>query len=213
MDRISEFFSNFTLVTYQKGERIIREHEDPSHVFLVKRGIARMYLISLKGNELTTLLLSSGDLFPIRWINRDLRNIYNFQAMTEIEVWRAPKDKFRAFMYANQDVMQYIMQSLLQDRRILVYRLQCAIFGSATNKVASSLLIASQRYQEEMSEDESAPPEVPLTHQQIADLSGITRETTSVELKKMEAEGLISYRGRTIVLNNFEGLQKVASEL
>jgi len=64
---IEEFFCHFTSIKYDKGERILRENEEPSGVFLLRKGIVREYLISEEGNELSIQLRPDGTIFPLRW--------------------------------------------------------------------------------------------------------------------------------------------------
>jgi hypothetical protein len=46
-----------------------------------------------------------------------------------------------------------------------------------------------------------------MTHQGIAGLSGLSRETTSLEMKKFEREGIISKEKRFIVVNKMRKLK------
>ena len=82
------------------------------------------------------------------------------------------------------------------------------VFGNACNKVASILLICAERFGQKMAYGTLIT--IPLTHKNIANLVGITRETTSVEIKKFEKKGLIAYRGRLIVVKNEDLLRKEA---
>jgi CRP-like cAMP-binding protein len=42
---------------------------------------------------------------------------------------------------------------------------------------------------------------VPLTQQDLADLSGMTRATAAVELKRLKNEGCINYDKSSLVIN------------
>jgi CRP/FNR family transcriptional regulator len=212
MQAIKEFFSHYTSVSYKKGERIIREHENPNHVFFIIDGIVRKYLISEEGEEFTALLHPAGSIFPLRWLLPDTKNIYNFDALTDVEVYRAPQAQLHTYLLENKDSLLLVTQQLLDERNSLIYRLQHTVFGNASSKVASALLIAAKQFENAPEKRKTAgtQAEVPLTHQQIADLVGITRETTSVELKKLENRKLITYQGRTIVINDPVGLRKVS---
>lgn len=208
--KLTEFFSHYTSLKYDKGERILRENETPSGVFLINKGVVRMYLISEEANELTVIMHPECTLFPARWVLGGQTNIYNYQAMTAVEVWRAPREALLEFFQENPDVVFHFSEQLMFDFSALVYRMQHIVFGNAHAKVASIVLTAAKRFGEHNSHTNQTSVLVPLTHQQIADSAGITRETASLEMKKLKDEGIITYRGRTIVINDLEKLGKVS---
>jgi len=207
---IEEFFSHYTLLHYDKGERILREHESPSGVYLLQKGVVREYLISEEGNELSTILRPEGTVFPLRWAINNQPNIYNFQTMTSVELWRAPKDAFYELLEQNPEVLMWITKQVVNDVSTLVYRMQHIVFGNAQSKVASVVLTAAKRFGKKEEGNENLTVDMPLTHQQIADSAGVTRETASLEMKKLKELGLISYKGRTIIVTNLEQLSKVS---
>lgn len=208
--KIEEFFSHYTTVRYDKGERILREYDAPSGVFYIKKGVVRIYLISEEGNELTALLHSPHNLLPLRWALTGLPNIYNYQAMNPVEMYRAPRDAFQEFIKSNVEACFFVNQQLVQDCSALVYRMQHIVFGNAHSKVASVVLTAAKRFSTHTEAGTDFVVEVPLTHQQIADSAGITRETASLEMKKLKEEGLISYKGRSLIVHNMEALSKAS---
>lgn len=208
--QIAEFFSHYTFLRYEKGERILRENETPSGVFYIQKGIVRSYFISEEGNELTLILGQAGTVFPLRWAISNIPNIYNYQAMNEVELWRAPQESFREFLQKNPELLMYVTQQLVNDFSALAYRMQHIVFGNAYAKVASIILTAAKRFGCKEEYGNRIVVELPLTHQQIADSAGVTRETASLEMKKLKENGLITYKGRSIVICNLEKLAKVS---
>lgn len=208
--KLEEFFSHYTSLKYDKNERILRENETPSGVFFTKGGIVRMYLISEEGNELTIMMHQEGSVLPLRWVLTGQNNIYNYQAMTAVDLWRAPREEFLEFVHSNPDVMAYLLDVLMYDLSALTYRMQHIVFGNAHAKVASIVLTAAKRFGDGENMGRGITVQVPLTHQQIADSAGITRETASLEMKKLKDLGVISYKGRTIIINDIEELGKVS---
>ena len=49
---------------------------------------------------------------------------------------------------------------------------------------------------------------IPLTHQDFANLSGLTRETASLELEELEKKKFISYKKHLVTVNNVENFTK-----
>lgn len=209
-EKIREFFGKYPLITYKKGERMIREHDNPSHVLFLASGIARAYLISQEGNELTALLYAPSSIFPTRGLLASLPNIYNFDAVTDVEVRRAPEDETLDFIDENADVLALISQQLIQDQSALIYRLQHTVFGNAQAKVAAVIVTLAVQFSNHKESNDNILINMPFTHQQIADSAGITRETASLEMKKLENSGLIGYKGRTLLVKDLVGLRKIS---
>lgn len=209
IERLYEFFSHYTCLKYEKNERIIRENESPSGVYFLKSGVVRLYLISDEGNELTVIMQPEATIFPLRWALDGSPNIYNYQAMMPSEVFRSPREAFLTFLKENPDVSVALLTQQMFDFSALVYRMQHIVFGNAQAKVASIVLTAAKRFGQPNAEG-GISILVPLTHQQIADSAGITRETASLEMKKLKDSGIITYKGRTIAINDVEKLGKVS---
>ena len=49
---------------------------------------------------------------------------------------------------------------------------------------------------------------LPLTHQDIADIAGISRETASLAINKLEKKKIITYKKRLIAIKNIETLEE-----
>jgi CRP-like cAMP-binding protein len=205
-----DFFSHYTLVRYDKNERILRENESPSGVYYIREGIVRAYLISEEGNELTILMQPAGNIFSMRWALSNQPNIYNYQAMNPVELWRAPRDAYIQFLKENPESLFFLTEQLVEESSALVYRMQHTIFGNAYAKVAAVVLTAAKRFGESEKNTANVLIQVPLTHQQIADSAGITRETASLEMKKLKDNGLIGYNGRSLIIHDLEQLGKAS---
>jgi CRP-like cAMP-binding protein len=73
--------------------------------------------------------------------------------------------------------------------------------SKARNKLIYTLYFLCQRYGK--STEDSLRVEIPieLTHQNIASLVGLTRETTAMEMSKLKKEGVISYKKQRYTTN------------
>lgn len=206
VEKLEKFFSQFKTIHYKKGEVIIRPGDIPPGVYLLKKGYVKLYSISSEGKELTLIIFKADDFFPITWAINGTPNTQYLEAMTAIEAWRAPKLEFLEFLKNNSDSFFELTSRMLIRLRGLMQRMEYLAFGNAYAKVASILLICAERFGEK--EGENIVIKVPLTHNDIATLLGITRETASIEIKKLERKGLIAYHGRSVVVEDKKGLEQ-----
>ncbi len=204
--KLENFFSQYKLFKYKKGEAVLRSGDTPQGVYLVKKGYIKLYSICREGAELDLIIFKTDDFFPVTWVFNDKLREEHLEAMTESEVWRAPKDKFVDFIKANPDVLFELTSRILGRLDGLLQRMEHLVFGNAYEKVASILVICSERFGEK--EKNRIVIQVPLTHKDIANLAGVVRETASIELKKLERKGIIMHSGGSLIVRNMRELVK-----
>ncbi|MDO8503864.1 MAG: Crp/Fnr family transcriptional regulator [bacterium] len=204
--KLVRFFTKYRKLHFKKSEVILRSEDSPRGVFFLSRGYVRAYSISSEGDELTLIIFKKGDFFPIIWAFNETPVSFYLEAMTPVEVWLAPKEDFLKFVQANGDVLLELTRRILTRMGGLLARMEYLVFGNAYNQVASIVLICAERFGK--NGGKNILIDVPLTHKQIADLVGVSRETASIELKKLERKGFIGYEGKHIMVKNMEKLKE-----
>lgn len=205
--KLNNFFSEFKKYRYKKGEVILRGGDNPQGVYFISKGYVGEYSISKEGEELTLIIFKPEDFFPIQWVFNDRPSSHYFEAMTVIELWRCPKADFIAFIEANPEIFLELTKHIVLRLGGLMQRMEQLAFGNAYQKVASILAICAERFGKR--ERKNIVVQVPLTHKDIAELLGLTRETVSIEIKKLERKGTIGHRNRLIIIKDIEGLLRL----
>lgn len=205
-DKIHKFFSGFKKLSFKKGETILRAEEKPSGVLYLKKGYTRLYSLSKDAQELTLIIFKAADVFPLMWTINDTPNAYYMEAITATELHQAPKEEFLNFIKNNNEVLFELTSRILKRFGGILNRMEYAIFGHARNKVASIILICAERFGAKIGRDIII--QVPLTHQDIANLIGVARETVSIEIERLQKKGLIDHQGKYFVIKNFYQLKK-----
>jgi len=207
---LERFFSKSTSQRFKRGETILRAGETPPGVFYLKKGFVRLYSVSESGEELTLMIFKPGDIFPISWAVADSPNNYFLDAMTLCEMWRIGRKKFVSFVSENPDELYELIGKMMVRLLGLLRRMECLVFGNAGVKIASILCIFVEAFGRETAG--GLLIEVPLTHQDIADLVGIARETTSLEMGRLKDKGIIDYSGRTILIRSLTRLKRESTK-
>jgi CRP/FNR family transcriptional regulator len=204
---IFSFFAQFKRLYYKKNETIIRADDAPQGVFYIKSGHVRMLSIFEAGKQLTLNIFKPGSYFPMIWTIADVQNSYYYQAITDAEVYRAPKDALIEFIKKNPTELYTLTRRILIGLGGFLTNSQHLLFGDAYHRVASVLLLCAKRFGEKNA-NQQILIKIPLTHQEIANLSGITRETASIEINNLKRKKIISYHRHTICINSIETLEK-----
>ena len=196
--KLDSFFKQFKPIYYNGGEILLRADDIPSGVFFLQRGYVRDYTLSDKGEELTLIIFKPDDIFPLPWAINNEPIMRYLEAMTPIEVWRVPRERFLDFLKQEPSVFLEITSRILVRLSGLMERMKYLVFGNAYTKVISIILICADRFGEK--KEEGIEIQVPLTHKEIALLVGMNRETASRMLEKLMAKGLIAYHGKLLTL-------------
>lgn len=204
--KLEAFFRQRKLFHYKRGDSILHAGDEPPGVFYLKRGFVKLSSVSKDGEELTLIIFKPEDFFPMMWAVTEIPNAYYLEAMTTVELCRASREEFIKFIKEHNDVLFDLMGRILVRLGGLLSRMEYLTFGNAHQKVASIIHICSERFGGRVGENVEI--QVPLTHRDIADLVGVTRETASIEIKKLERKGLIAFRGRHLVVRDLPNLRQ-----
>jgi CRP/FNR family transcriptional regulator len=204
--KVEDFFNKYKPLFYKKGETIIRASDKPRGVNCVIRGYVRLYSLNQEGMEFTLNIFKPGSYFPVMWAIGGEDNRYYYEALTPVEIRRAPKNDLLFFIKNNPGVLYELTKRIISGLRGLVIRMEQLLLGDAREKVGTTLFLLAKRFGEN-SGGQKIIIMLPMTHQGIAGLSGLSRETTSLEMKKFEREGIISKEKRFIVVNKMRKLK------
>lgn len=210
--KITKFFSQFKTHTIRKGRTFLRAGDTPRGVYFIKKGYARIYSVSSGGKELTLVIYESGEFFPVVWTFTSRPSIYYYEALSDLEISIAPRLQFVKFTKENPDVFDEVLKGIIERFQIALRRMQYLTFGNANSRLASILLIFMERFGVKKENGEVQIP-IPFTHNDIANIVGVARETASVELKKLLDNGIISHTGRFFIIKNKSRLTKEANLL
>lgn len=205
-NELNRFFAQFKLLHYKKGETFLHADDPPPGIFYVKSGYVRLYSISKEGEELTLVIFAPGNCFPLSWAINNTPNAYNLEAMTDVEVWRAPKDMFISFIKNNPEVLLDLTRRVLRRLLASFVRMEHLVFGNSYEKVASMLFLLGRRLGKR--KGRMTIVQIHLTHKDIGSLAGLARETVSLAMEKLEKKRLITYHRSLIAIRNIEKLKK-----
>lgn len=200
-----DFFAQFKPRSYKKGELLIRSDDDPQGIFCLIKGYVRQYTISKVGIELTLNILRPISYFPMVWAVNGTPNVYNFEALTDVSVGRAPRDEVVTFIKDKPKIIFKLMSELLEDYDETLTRVEHLVFSDAYRRVISVILYIAKHFGSNDGKQTMVGNR--FTHQDIATLVGVARETASSEMGKLEKKGLVEYSDHLIVIKSIRNLE------
>jgi CRP/FNR family transcriptional regulator, cyclic AMP receptor protein len=199
------FFEQFSHKTFKKRQTIIRAGEIPSEIYYLKKGYARSYAVSSEGEELTMIIFQPGDFFPLVSTQEPKVNSYYLESLTEVDIIAVPRIKFYEFLKSRAELNSEIIMRLTARFEGVLTRMEYLVFGTASQKLASLILILAERFGEKA--NSKILIKAPMTHKDLASLIGITRETTTLILRDLGKHGLLSFKNKHIIVNDLSGLR------
>lgn len=195
--------------TVKAGHTLMWEGDDAPVVANVLDGVLKLVVSASDGREQIV-----GVVFPSDFIGRPFgkSSPYSVTAMTDAEMCIFNRKAFDEFADSHPDLQQKLLRRTLDELDRARHWMMLLGRKTATEKIASFLLEMSERLSGQgCHSDARSSFELPFGRQQIADILGLTIETTSRQLTKMRADGLLDLPSRReVVINNRAAMEMVA---
>lgn len=193
IEKLKRFLAEYTTKTYRKGEIILFQGEAPRSAYALKSGVVKAYNLSTAGDEKPIAFYGPMSIFPAAWIYGKVPSaIYYYEAQTDVEVYYFPREAYIEYVSQDADLLFEELNRYVVDDVGKTMRLNALQHSRASDKLIYTLHYLA------LSNGKQIKPNVieitlNLTHQDFANLTGLTRETTATELNKLKNAGVITY--------------------
>lgn len=184
-----------TLQHYKKNEIIYLQDDDAKAFYLLKSGRVRLFFSSMKGNELTVKILRANNIFGDASYFSHTPRVTSASAITDVELVSVDFKKLVPYFTAHPELFEELLDVMSQTIRLFSIQIFSMAFLSADKKVAHILVQLGTYFK---NKDTDQTYSIDYTHQDLAELIGIARVTTTRELKKFEKRGWVSLEYRNI---------------
>ncbi len=184
-----------TIQRYKKNEIIYLQDDDAHTFYLLKSGQVRLFFTSINGNELTVKILGANKIFgDASYFSRTPR-VTSASALTDVELLSVDLHSLLPFLTEHPSLIAELLDLMSQTIRLFSIQVYSMAFLSADKKVAHILVQLGTYFK---NKETDIYYSIDYTHQDLAELIGIARVTTTKELKKFEKRGWISLAYRNI---------------
>lgn len=196
---LQSVFNNQPSREYKKGQIIIYQGELFSNIYYIQKGFVKVYDIALDGTEKLIMILGKGDMFPIVWTvagKRPLR--YFYEAYEDAVLCYMSRDELIKTIDDNHSVTKEILRYFVTRTNELMLRIDCIEASSAKLKVAQVMQYLALAHGKKLANGKYKIC-FTITQQTIANMAGITRETTSLQMTELEKEKVITHTENLLV--------------
>lgn len=197
-------------VVYKRRE-VIYFRGDPSEtLYFIKAGSVKLTYLDKSGRRLTLLILKEGQPFGVLALTGEETRQQVAEALTDVTLCIIRKADLLRFLQSYPQSSLRVIELISRQMQEIEQKLEDLLFKPLPDRLAALLGKLAQQFGEPFGGGQRIG--LKLTHQELADLIGSTRESTTLEFSRFRKLGLIGRcrEGYIIILND-EKLKAVAS--
>jgi CRP-like cAMP-binding protein len=185
---------------FAKGSVIYLPSDQSDSVMLVVSGRIKLYHLTPDGKQALLALIDPGELFGELAILDDSRREEFAECMEPAEVVAIPRDVMQQLMESHAEVSLGVTRLIGLRQRRIERRLKSLLFRSNRERLVHLLVELIEKYGQPV--PEGIQIGIRLSHQDLANIIGSTRETVTVLLGELGADKLITVKKRKIIVPN-----------
>jgi CRP/FNR family transcriptional regulator len=180
--------------TYSKGHVFYEQDEVSDNVFIVEKGRVALRIFTTEGDARTIITLDEGCIFGNLSLFDDKANSCRAISVSdEVSVYTIPKGYVIAKINEEPELMHNMLLESNRVNRILTKQMELLTFRNAECIVCFYLMHMANLYSEEVDSDESGRKRITMkfTHQDIADVTGLSRVCVSNVISSLMKNGVL----------------------
>jgi CRP/FNR family transcriptional regulator, cyclic AMP receptor protein len=190
---------------YPQGAVLFMENQEPRGVFVLCEGEIKLTMTSKEGKTLILRIARPGEILGATAVMSGKPYEVTAETMRPCQIAYVRRDDFLRFVAQHTEAMQSVLKQLSAIYQGACEQLRTVgLSASASEKVAKLLLEWT------VGSDNKAKIRLPLTHEEIAECIGSSRETVTRTLSEFKRHRLIERKGATLLIANRRALEEFA---
>ncbi|HIA94906.1 MAG TPA: Crp/Fnr family transcriptional regulator [Candidatus Marinimicrobia bacterium] len=186
---------------YEAGQMILLEASEGEQCFFVTEGSVKITRLSKDGREVILAILNDGDFFgEMSLLDGESRSA-NVIALDDTKVLTLNRNDFLLVIKEYPQIAIQLLKEMALRLRKSDRQIASLSLSDAEKRIALCILRIAEE-QGVIQKGHVSIPKAPI-QQDIANMSGTSRETVSRALKLLEKEGFIQRNGRELLINNY----------
>jgi len=195
---------------FGKDEMIFSIGSSSNDIYILLEGRVKIYELSREGKELILWFCFPGELFGLaEVVKREFREV-NAQACSQVEILVIKHAQFEQYLHGHPGVAMEVIALLSSRLRELGDVLLNLASDDVTSRVIKLITRLSARYGKPIGDDVYL--DIPLTHQEMADMIGTSRQTVTTVLGSLRRKGILRTEQRNIYIQDSEWLESFTAK-
>lgn len=195
---------------YPADALLFRERQDSIGVFVLCAGHVKLSISSSAGKTLIVRISNPGEILGLMATLSGSPYEVTAETLRPCKLVFIRREDFLQFAANHRDeVYQGAVRELSTLYRGACQQLRTVVLSSsAPEKLARIILDWSTEANDSR---QGAPVKMPLTHEEIAEFIGVTRETVTRTLNEFKTRQLVAFRGSTLTISDRSALETISA--
>ncbi len=191
-----------------RGEIVFSPEDEAESVYLIREGKVKLSKVADDGKEITLAILQEGDLFGE--LTAPETGVYGHfaEALEDAVLSVIRSVEFEDLVHRKPELALAVIHALAERMRRAELQIEDLVFRSVPARVASVLVRLAQEHGRVGARGVTI--DLRLTHQEIANMVGATRETVTNVLNDLRAEGMIEIEHKRVRIVDQDALGEAA---
>lgn len=200
-DILTNLANDSAVRTIKKGSNLLFQGEIPRKAFVVRSGLVRSYTITSSGEERIIGLYARGAVLPISWIfGQASSSLFYFDAVTDCKIVNLDRRELIDKVTRSPELSRQLLDYLSSENTASLLRINGLEQSRAIEKVGFMLYYLIFRYGKDDGKG-NYNLTIKLSQLMLANLVGLTRESTTKSLLQLRKKGVIDYKNSDYKIN------------
>ncbi|WP_158736796.1 Crp/Fnr family transcriptional regulator [Alteribacillus sp. YIM 98480] len=209
-DDFRSIFTNAPEKTYKKNEIIYVQGDMNHYIYFIVEGRVRMSLFDQAGNEKSVIILNPGSIFGENCALERQPALVTTTTNTPCRIAFIHRNDFLEKIFKDRNLNERLIYNLTGKLNAMIKHIKEISFMNANERIMTYLYKLSEVYGHDT--DRGRKITIKFTHQEMADLSGISRVSVSNIMTLLDKAGTISKTDGYYYINNVEHLKEWIKE-
>ena len=195
-------------VQFDKGQTLFSQGDAVTHVYVVEQGRVRLVLMSVAGHEKHMAIVGTNGMVGECSAFIDGKHSVTAVASSDVVARQVSREQLLGCISRDAVCLRQVLWLGNVKLRILANQNLLLSHASAAQRVAYHLVQLAETYGEEAAQGIAL--RISFTHQEMANITGLSRVMTSNGLTQLHGQGLFEKVGSHCVIHDLQGLRQRA---
>lgn len=194
------------MINVKKGTYLFQDGMEAQDLFCVQSGLIQIAKATFDGREIALRLCKRGDLIgEFSIFSNYPKYMFNAQAVEDSSLFFIKKERLQYELFQNPKLGMEFMKWMSDQFQITQTKFRDLILHGKKGALYSTLIRMANSYGEKI--ENGTLINLEMTHQELANFCGTTRESINRMLSTLRKTGIISYKDKKIVVHDLQYLK------
>jgi CRP/FNR family transcriptional regulator, nitrogen oxide reductase regulator len=208
--QLGEINSYFRETGFQPGERIYYEGDPAKRLYAIATGRVKLTRVTQSGKNILLDILAPGEFFGSLVVDAKDEYPETAESLTDTCILSIGAEEFQRIMLLHPSIAVRVMQALSERLKNAHEAVRQLSAYPVEKRIAYTLLQLGAKLGEK--QEIGLLIQVPLSREDLADMTGTTTETASRVISQFQKDGLVVTGRQWIAITDWVGVSSLADE-